>query len=87
VLAHLEAGGLELALQGLDLVVCEVVLEREGLELRGHKVAALLRTLEQGAGRLGLEQLVKLVLGQFLLFGLRRRSYLDLSHCTANFLA
>jgi hypothetical protein len=78
---------LSAACQELDLVVGEIVLEREGLELGGLDVAALLRSLQEGAGRLGLEQLVKLVLGQFLLFCLRRRLCLDLSHCTAILLA
>jgi hypothetical protein len=46
-LAHLEARGLELALQQLDLVLGEVVLEREGLDLGRLDVAALLRPVEQ----------------------------------------
>src|SRR4029078_2965361 len=40
-LAPIESARLELALQQLDLVLCEVVLEREGLDLGRLDVAAL----------------------------------------------
>jgi hypothetical protein len=82
-LTHLEAGGLELARQRLDLVLREILLEREGLDLGRLDEAALLGALEQDACGLGFEQLLKLVLGQLVLFGLRRRTFLNLSHCTA----
>ena len=55
-LAHLEADGLELARQLLDLVVGEVVLERECLELGRLDEAALFGAFEQGARALGLQQ-------------------------------
>ena len=80
-LAHLEAVGLELARQLLDLVLGEVVLEREGLELRRQHEAALLCSFEQNARGLGLQQFLKLRLGQFLLVGVRRRTSCNLSHC------
>ena len=54
--AELDAHGLELAREGLDVVVGEVVLERERLELGRLDVAALLRRLQQRATLLGLDQ-------------------------------
>src|SRR3954451_17323748 len=63
------------------------MLEREGLDLGRLDVAALLRPVEQQAGRLSFEQLVQLALGQFLLFGLRGCGCVDLSHCMAILLA
>src|SRR3954470_4350415 len=80
-LAHLEAVGLELTRQQLDLVVGEVVLERERLELGRQDEAALLRSFEQHARGLGLQQFLKLGLSQFLLVGVRRRTASNLSHC------
>ena len=80
-LAHLETDRLELARQLLDLVVGEVVLQREGLQLRRQNEAALFGAFEQRARRLGLQQFLKLVLSHFLLAGVRRRTCPDLSHC------
>src|SRR5439155_25498264 len=57
-LAHLETRRLELARQQLDLVLGEVVLERESFKLRRLDVAALLRAFQENACRLGFEQLV-----------------------------
>ena len=47
--AELDAHGLELAREGLDVVVGEVVLQSERLELGRLDVAALLRRLQQRA--------------------------------------
>jgi hypothetical protein len=80
-LADLEADRLELACQLLDLVLGQVVLEREGLQLGGQDEAALLRYLELHARGLGLQQFLKLRLGQFLLVSVRRRTSSILSHC------
>jgi len=52
-LSHLEAGGLELTGQLFDLVIGEVVLEREGLELSGENEAALFGAFQQRARGLG----------------------------------
>ena len=66
-LAHLEADRLELARQLLDLVVGEIVLERERLELRLLDVAALLRRLDDRAAAFALKELLQLVLRQLIL--------------------
>src|SRR3954451_24308263 len=79
--AHLEAVGLELAREQLDLVVGQIVLEREGLELGRQDEAALLCSFEQDARGLGFQQFLKLGLSQFLLVGVRRRTASNLSHC------
>jgi hypothetical protein len=62
------------------------VLQRERLDLRRLDVAALLGALDERAGMLGFEQLVHLVLRQFLLYFSRCRGSLDLSHCKTYFL-
>jgi hypothetical protein len=62
--ADLEADPLELGGELLDLLLVQVELGDECLELGGLQVAALLRTLDEGARLVGLEQLVQLVLGQ-----------------------
>ena len=59
-----EPDRLELARQLLDLVVVEVVLEREGLEVGRLDEAALLGALDEGARAVALEQFVKLILRQ-----------------------
>ena len=60
----LEPDALELGRQLFDVLVVQVELERERLELGGLQVAALLRGLDHGAGLIGLEQFVQLVLRQ-----------------------
>jgi len=85
-LANLEADRLELALKLLGVFLAEVVLQRERLDLRRLDEAALFGALHERAGMLGFEQLVHLVLRQFLLYFFRRRGSLDLSHCKRYFL-
>src|SRR5262249_9222838 len=85
-LADLEADCLELTLELLGVLLAEVVLQNERLDLRGLDEAALLGALYECAGMLGFEQLVHLVLRQFLLCFSRCRGSLDLSHCKAYFL-
>src|SRR5207302_7336243 len=63
-LADLEADRLELARQLLDLVVREIVLERERLELGRLEVAALFGSLDDRARLLGFQQFLQLVLRQ-----------------------
>ena len=53
--AHVEPDRLELARQLLDLIVVEIVLQREGLEVGRLDEAALLRILDEGARALALE--------------------------------
>ena len=65
--ADLEADPLQLARELLDLFLVQVELERERLELGRLDVAALLRTLDEGASLVGFEQFVKLILRQGLL--------------------
>src|SRR5919197_2021895 len=60
-LPDLEPDALELAGDLLDLDLAEVVLEREGLEVRGLDEAALLGALDERARLVGVEQLVQLV--------------------------
>ena len=55
------------ARQLLDLLVVQVELDGERLELSGLQIAALLRGLDHGAGLIGLEQFVQLILRQGLL--------------------
>src|SRR5207253_4683265 len=85
-LANLEADRLELTLKLLGIFLAEVVLQRERFDLRRLDVAALFGALHERAGMLGFEQLVHLVLRQFLLYFFRRRGSLDLSHCKWYFL-
>src|SRR5437764_3316272 len=85
-LANLEADRLELALKLLGVFLAEVVLQRERLDLRRLDEATLFGALHERAGVLGFEQLVHLVLRQFLLYFFRRRGSLDLSHCKRYFL-
>src|SRR5204862_1501206 len=85
-LENLEADRLELALKLLSVFLAEVVLHRERLDLRRLDEAALFGALHECAGMLGFEQLVHLVLRQFLLYFFRRRGSLDLSHCKRYFL-
>jgi hypothetical protein len=68
-LTHLEPDPLELAGQLLDVVVVELVLERERLELGGLEVATLLCSFDEQAGLVGVKQFVKLILGQIVLSG------------------
>src|ERR671935_235230 len=72
----------------LDLDLREVVLEREGLEVRGRDEAALLGALDERACLLGVEQLVQLVRRQLVPNPLyvRRRRRLKLSDCRSRFL-
>ena len=63
-LAHLEPDRLELTRQLLDLLLPEVVLERECLELCRLDEPALLGALDQQARLIALKQLVQLILGQ-----------------------
>ena len=64
-LHDLDRVGLELALQGLGVVVAEVVLDRERLELGRLDVAtALFGPLDEGLQVLGFDQFVQLVLRQ-----------------------
>jgi hypothetical protein len=75
-LSDLEPDALELAGDLLDLDLREVVLEREGLEVRGRDEAALLGALDERACLLGVEQLVQLVRRQLIpnpLYVRRRR--------------
>src|SRR5207302_8364081 len=60
----LETDCLELESQRLDLLVGEIVLEREDFELRGQHVPSLLGAFEQHARLLTLQQLLQLILGQ-----------------------
>ena len=55
---------LELARQLLDLVVVEIVLQREGLEIGRLDEPPLLGVLDEGARAFALEQFVKLILRQ-----------------------
>ena len=59
-----QADRLQLARQLLDLVVGEVVLEHERLEVDELDVPALLGVLDERAGAVALEQIVKLILRQ-----------------------
>ena len=63
-LADLEADPLQLAPELLDVEVAQLVFEGERLELGGLDEAALLRTLEQRPGPVGLKQFGHLVLRQ-----------------------
>ena len=65
--ADLEPDPLELGRQLLDLLLVQVELEGERLQLGRLEVTTLLRALDEGAGLVGLEQLVQLILGQCLL--------------------
>jgi hypothetical protein len=65
--ADLEPDPLELGRQLLDLLLVQVELEGECLQLGRLEVATLLRALDEGAGLVGLQQLVQLILGQCLL--------------------
>src|SRR5205085_1162609 len=85
-LADLEPDRLELTLKLLGVFLAEVVLQRERLDLRRLDEAALFSALHECAGMLGFEQLVHLVLRQFLLRLSRCRGSLDLSHCRWNLL-
>ena len=67
-LANLEADRLELARELLDLLVGEIVLERERLELGRLDVAALLALLDERARLFGFQQFVKLILCQAALY-------------------
>src|SRR5205085_8763846 len=67
-LPDLEPDALEFARQLLDLVLVQVVLERERLEGGLLDEAALLRTLDEYLGLVGIKQFVKLVLCQVALF-------------------
>jgi len=69
-LAHLEPDALELAGQLLDLVLVQVVLERERLELGGLEIPALLSALDEGLRLVGIKQFVQLVLCQLSLSAL-----------------
>src|SRR5437667_9210229 len=69
-LAHLEPDALELAGQLLDLVLVQVVLERERLELGGLEVATLLSTLDESLRLVGIKQFVELILCQLSLSAL-----------------
>src|SRR2546427_4452821 len=60
-LPDLEPDALELARDLLDLDLGEVVLEREGLEVRGLEEAALLGALDEQARLVSVKQLVQLV--------------------------
>ena len=62
--ADLEADALELAGDILDLLLVELVLERESLELGRLDPATLLGALDERAGLIALEQLLNLVLRQ-----------------------
>src|SRR5262245_29886993 len=62
--ADLEPDRLELAGQGLDLFVGEIVLEREHLELGREHVPALLGALEEDASLLALKQFLQRILAQ-----------------------
>src|SRR5919204_78607 len=87
-LSDLEPDALELAGDLLDLDLGEVVLDREGLEVRGLDEAALLGALDERARLIGVEQLVQLVRRQLVpnpLYVRRRRS-LKLSDCRPRFL-
>ena len=64
---NLEALALELGGQLLDFLVVQVELEGESLELSGLQIAPLLRGLDHGAGLIGFEQLMQLILRQGLL--------------------
>src|SRR6266566_1027578 len=66
-LANLEADRLELTLKLLGVFLAEVVLQRESLDLSRLDETALFSALHECAGMLGFEQLVHLVLRQFLL--------------------
>src|SRR5205823_1008750 len=85
-LADLEPDRLELTLKLLGVFLAEVVLQRERLDLRRLDEAALFSALHECAGMLGFEQLVHLVLRQFLLRLSRCCGSLDLSHCKRNLL-
>src|SRR6266566_3452165 len=85
-LANLEADRLELTLKLLGVCLAEIVLQGERLDLRRLDEAALFGALHEHAGVLGLEQLVHLVLRQFLLRLSRCCGSLDLSHCRRNLL-
>ena len=85
-LADLEPDRLELTLKLLGVFLAEVVLQRERLNLRRLDEAALFSALHECAGMLGFEQLVHLVLRQFLLRLSRCCGSLDLSHCKRNLL-
>ena len=63
-LADLEPDRLQLAGQRLDVLVGQIVLQREDLELRRQHVTALLSALEEDSCLLALQQLLELVLGQ-----------------------
>jgi hypothetical protein len=63
-LAYLEADALELAGDLLDLLIGEVMLDRERLELSRLDEAALLGALHKKARLIALEQFVQLVLRQ-----------------------
>ena len=65
----LEPDALELARDLLDVLVIELVLQRERLELGSLEVATLLRSFDERAGLVGVKQFVKLVLGQIVLSG------------------
>src|SRR2546421_196478 len=65
-LPDLEPDALELAHDLLDLDLGEVVLEREGLEVRGLDEAALLGALDEQARLVGVEQFVQLVRRQLV---------------------
>jgi len=65
--ADLEPDPLELGRQLLDLLLVQVELEGERLQLGRLEVTTLLRALDEGAGLVGLEQLIQLILGQCLL--------------------
>jgi hypothetical protein len=65
--ADLEPDPLELGRQLLDLLLVQVELEGKRLQLGRLEVTTLLRALDEGAGLVGLEQLVQLILGQCLL--------------------
>ena len=69
----------------LDLVLGELVLERERLELGRLDEAALLRAVEQQAGVLGLEQLVQLALGQFRPLRLRSSAAVSIFRTVGGF--
>jgi hypothetical protein len=70
--ADLEPDALELRRQLLDLLIVEVELDGERLQLGLLQVAALLRSLDEGARLVGLEQLVELVLAQVSVLSGRR---------------
>jgi hypothetical protein len=95
-ITDLEADGLELARELLDVVLAEIVLDDECLELDGLNVTPLLTLLDERAGLLTFKQFLKLMLCQAALyvlssFGgnlltLRGRSDLKPSHYVTYFL-